>query len=59
MGDEFSNTPPSHCTIDGSTERWRELVDYLMTIPKGEALPEELLPEHNVHVGEESNEVDD
>ena len=58
MGDEFSDTPPSHCRIDGSAERWRELIDYLTGVPKGETLPEELLPEQNVHVGEGSDEVD-
>ncbi|HEY0673704.1 MAG TPA: hypothetical protein VGD27_15605 [Longimicrobiales bacterium] len=51
MGDEFSTTPPSHCLIEGSPQRWRELIDYLTSVPKGQALPEELL--------QESNEVDD
>jgi hypothetical protein len=59
MGDEFSNTPPSHCRIDSSAERWRELVDFLTTVPKGETLPEELLPESRASAGEEFNEVDD
>lgn len=45
LGDELSPTPASHCRIDGSHERWQALVDYLTALPKGENLPEELLPE--------------
>lgn len=59
MGDEFAATPPSFCRIGGSVERWRELVDYLTSVPKGQTLPEELLPEQNAPAVEEHNEVDD
>ena len=59
MGDEFATTPPSFCRIGGNVERWRELVDYLTSVPKGQTLPEELLPEQNAPAVEEHNEVDD
>lgn len=52
LNEEFATTPPSHCRIHGSPERWRELIDVLTSVPKGQALPEELL-------AEDKNEVDD
>jgi hypothetical protein len=45
LGEEFAATPPSHCRIDRDTLRWRALIDQLTGIPKGQALPEELLAE--------------
>lgn len=52
LSEDFAATPPSHCRISGSPERWRELIDVLTSVPKGQALPEELL-------AEDKNEVDD
>jgi hypothetical protein len=46
LSEEFAATPPSHCRIEGSTERWRALIDQLTSIPKGQVLPEELLAEN-------------
>jgi hypothetical protein len=43
LSEDFASTPPSHCRIDGSTERWHALIEQLTNIPKGQALPEELL----------------
>ena len=45
LSEDFAATPPSHCRIDGSEERWRALIDQLVNIPKGQALPEELVAE--------------
>ena len=45
LSEEFAATPPSHCRITGSEERWRALIDQLTNIAKGQALPEELLAE--------------
>lgn len=45
LSEDFAATPPSHCRIEGDPERWRALIDQLMNIPKGQALPEELLAE--------------
>ena len=52
LSEEFAATPPSHARINGDAERWKKLIEQLTNIPKGQALPEELL-------AEESNEVDD
>ena len=54
LSEDFAATPPSHCSIDGNPERWRQLIDVLTSIPKGAALPEELLG-----VKEESHGVND
>ncbi len=43
LSEDFAATPPSHCRIEGSEDRWRALIDELTSIPKGQALPEELL----------------
>jgi hypothetical protein len=43
LSEDFASTPPSHCRIDGSLERWHALIEQLTNIPKGQALPEELL----------------
>jgi hypothetical protein len=68
LSEDFASTPPSHCRIDGSEQRWLELIDFLTSVPKGQALPEEILadetkpdsePEAEAVVEEESNEVDD
>jgi hypothetical protein len=45
LSEDFASTPPSHCSIDSSEERWRQMIDQLMNIPKGQILPEELLVE--------------
>jgi hypothetical protein len=45
LSEDFASTPPSHCSIDSSEERWRQLIDQLTSIPKGQVLPEELLAE--------------
>ncbi len=53
LSEDFAATPPSHCSIESSKERWEAMIDQLMNIPKGQTLPEELLaaessepPEH-------------
>ena len=43
LSEDFAATPPSHCRISGRMDRWRQLIDVLMSIPKGAPLPEELL----------------
>lgn len=43
LSEDFASTPPSHAHIEGSEQRWRQLIDVLTSIPKGAALPEELL----------------
>ena len=43
LSEDFAATPPSHCRIDRSPERWHALIEQLTNIPKGQALPEELL----------------
>jgi hypothetical protein len=43
LSEDFAATPPSHARIDGSVERWHALIDELTGIPKGQALPEELI----------------
>ena len=43
LSEDFASTPPSHARIDGDQERWKQLIDQLTSIPKGQALPEELL----------------
>jgi hypothetical protein len=45
LSEDFAATPPSHCRIEGSQDRWRALIDQLTSIPKGQTLPEELLAE--------------
>lgn len=45
LSEDFAATPPSHCVIAGSAERWVALIDQLTGIPKGQVLPEELLGE--------------
>ena len=45
LSEDFAATPPSHCRIDRSPERWHALIEQLTNIPKGQALPEELLAE--------------
>lgn len=70
LSEDFAATPPSHCRIDGSEQRWRELIDLLTSIPKGQALPEELLADpapsaspaeeaQTEPVAEDTDEVDD
>ena len=51
LSEDFAATPPSHCIINRDPERWKQLIDQLTSIPKGQTLPEELL-------AEESNDVD-
>ena len=51
LSEDFAATPPSHCSINRDAERWKQLIEQLTNIPKGQTLPEELL-------AEESNEVD-
>lgn len=43
LSEDFATTPPSHARIDGSVDRWHALIDQLTGIPKGQALPEELI----------------
>jgi hypothetical protein len=43
LSEDFAATPPSHCRIDRSPERWHALIEQLTNIPKGQSLPEELL----------------
>jgi hypothetical protein len=43
LSEELAATPPSHCRINRSEQRWRELIQYLTSVPKGQSLPEELL----------------
>ncbi len=43
LSEDFAATPPSHCRIDRSPERWHALIEQLTNIPKGQTLPEELL----------------
>ena len=43
LSEDFAATPPSHCRIDRSPERWQALIEQLTNIPKGQSLPEELL----------------
>jgi hypothetical protein len=43
LSEDFAATPPSHCRIERSEERWKALIDELMNIPKGQTLPEELV----------------
>lgn len=43
LSEEFAATPPSHARIERSFARWHALIDVLASIPKGQALPEELL----------------
>jgi hypothetical protein len=54
MSEDFAATPPSHARIEQSLERWRALIDVLTSVPKGQALPEELLED-----GESDDGVDD
>ena len=49
MSEEFAATPPSHCVIHRSDQRWRELIELLTSVPKGQALPEELLADESEH----------
>jgi hypothetical protein len=44
LSEELAATPPSHARIDRSLDRWKELIEQLTNIPKGQALPEELIP---------------
>ena len=53
LGDDFA-TPPSTARIDGSAERWQQLIDVLMTVKAAEPLPETLLPDSQTQ-----NDVDD
>lgn len=48
LSEDFAATPPSHCRIDGSAGRWQALIEELTNIPKGQALPEELLADDAV-----------
>lgn len=48
LSEDFASTPPSHCRIEGSTERWHALIEQLTNIPKGQPLPEELLADEVV-----------
>jgi hypothetical protein len=61
LSEDFASTPPSHCTIDGNSGRWRQLIDVLMSIPKGQALPEELLgePSSGANSAEDGNGIND
>jgi hypothetical protein len=45
LSEDFASTPPSHCRIDSSEARWKQMIEQLTSIPKGNALPEELLVE--------------
>jgi hypothetical protein len=47
LSEDFAATPPSHCNIEGSEERWRALIEQLTNIPKGQPLPEELLADES------------
>ena len=58
LSEEFAATPPSHCRIERSEQRWRELIQYLTSVPKGQSLPEELLadPKAEEPINEPLNE---
>lgn len=57
LSEDFASTPPSHCGIDGSTERWDALIEQLTNIPKGQALPEELLADESRAPGASPEEI--
>ena len=56
LSEEFAATPPSHCAINGSEARWKELIELLTSIPKGQALPEELLADETKETKETASE---
>jgi len=68
LGDDYASTPPSTARIDCSMERWRTLVEVLMSAKPNEQLPERLLGEsesetESADAGdantEERNDLDD
>lgn len=53
MSDDFASTPPSSARIACSSERWRQLVEFLAAAKPGDALPEQIDLETGL------NELDD
>jgi hypothetical protein len=59
LSEDFASTPPSHARINGQPERWRQLIGVLTSIPKGAALPEELLDAEGAQPAECTGDSDD
>ena len=57
LSEDFAATPPSHALIDRSEVRWHALIEQLTGIPKGQALPEELIAKEDAANSSTANET--